>query len=297
MAKTETSVSNLKINRGTYAKIQENLASINENELIITTDKNVPIPTASDNGKVVLIDNGDFALGDLDADAIDDTNTTNKFVTNAMYDYLDDLLYQKPAIDIFQLMYYNGSVWQTVSSTQETGSTITVNGIQHLETNISNIDGTLTFDSQSITKTNSTTNVSLTSPLSISTSTTKTLSGTNNKGTTFSKSYTINFYTYVYYKVTSSKTTPTSSLTKSVIANATTGEINVSYSASDYIYFYHTSANKTIQQYSLGQWNNVTQTEDLGQVTITKANGTTATYYAYRVGPFMSGGTDTFRIA
>ena len=39
MAKTETNVSNLKINRGTYTKIQENISSIGEDELIILTDK------------------------------------------------------------------------------------------------------------------------------------------------------------------------------------------------------------------------------------------------------------------
>lgn len=62
MAKTETIVNNLKINEGTYEKIQENIASIGENELIITDDKNMPIPSANDNGKVVGIVNGDFAF-------------------------------------------------------------------------------------------------------------------------------------------------------------------------------------------------------------------------------------------
>lgn len=61
MAKTETQVNNLKINEGTYEKIQENILSIGENELIITDDKNLPIPTTSDNGKVVGINaSGEF---------------------------------------------------------------------------------------------------------------------------------------------------------------------------------------------------------------------------------------------
>lgn len=63
MPKTETNISNLKINRGTYEAIQANLSSIGENELIITTDKVLPIPTSSDSGKVVGIDsNGEYVL-------------------------------------------------------------------------------------------------------------------------------------------------------------------------------------------------------------------------------------------
>lgn len=42
MSKVETEVSTLKINRGTKAKIEENLSLIGENELIITTDEETP---------------------------------------------------------------------------------------------------------------------------------------------------------------------------------------------------------------------------------------------------------------
>lgn len=63
MAKTETNISNLKINRGTYANIQANIASIGDNELIITTDKNVPIPVQADADKIVRVDsNGEYEL-------------------------------------------------------------------------------------------------------------------------------------------------------------------------------------------------------------------------------------------
>ena len=63
MAKTETTVNNLKINRGTYANIQANLASIGENELIITTDKTIPIPQAADAGKVISVNSsGEYTL-------------------------------------------------------------------------------------------------------------------------------------------------------------------------------------------------------------------------------------------
>ena len=64
MAKTETNVSNLKINRGTYTKIQENISSIGEDELIILTDKQVPIPQTTDEGKVIKVNaSGNYELG------------------------------------------------------------------------------------------------------------------------------------------------------------------------------------------------------------------------------------------
>lgn len=63
MAHTDTNINNLKINRGTYANIQANLSSIGENELVITTDKAVPIPTTSDSGKVVAVNSsGEYEL-------------------------------------------------------------------------------------------------------------------------------------------------------------------------------------------------------------------------------------------
>lgn len=63
MAKQETTITNLKINRGTYEAIQANLSQIGENELIITTDKNVPIPDVNDAGKIIKIDSsGDYEL-------------------------------------------------------------------------------------------------------------------------------------------------------------------------------------------------------------------------------------------
>lgn len=66
MAKTETAVSNLKINRGTLANIEANLSSIGENELIITTDKNIPVPAVADSGKVVKVNaSGEYELGNV----------------------------------------------------------------------------------------------------------------------------------------------------------------------------------------------------------------------------------------
>lgn len=62
MSKIETELVDFKINTGTYENILSNLNSIGENDLIITDDKNIPIPTASDNGKVIGVVNGDFSF-------------------------------------------------------------------------------------------------------------------------------------------------------------------------------------------------------------------------------------------
>ena len=62
MAKTETTVRDFKINTGTYSAIVEHLPEIGEDELIFTDDKNIPIPTVSDNGKVIGVVDGDFSF-------------------------------------------------------------------------------------------------------------------------------------------------------------------------------------------------------------------------------------------
>jgi len=85
MPKQETNVESLKINRGTYEKIQNNLELIGENELIITTDKNIPIPTVSDNGKFIGIENGDYALKTISVPTTTSQLTNDSgFITNTV---------------------------------------------------------------------------------------------------------------------------------------------------------------------------------------------------------------------
>lgn len=58
MARSEVKMPNIKVHRGAYQKILENLSNIGENELIITTDKNFPVPTQdSDIGKILRVGN------------------------------------------------------------------------------------------------------------------------------------------------------------------------------------------------------------------------------------------------
>jgi len=64
MSSSSKTVNNLKINRGTYSTIQSNLDSIGEDELILVTDKAVPIPTSSDSGKTIIVNSsGEYELG------------------------------------------------------------------------------------------------------------------------------------------------------------------------------------------------------------------------------------------
>lgn len=84
MAHTDTNVSQLKINRGTNAVIEDNIASIGENELIFLTDKGVPIPAdkvgnadSVDAGKVVSVNaNGEYVLTTPEASGMTNPMTT-----------------------------------------------------------------------------------------------------------------------------------------------------------------------------------------------------------------------------
>lgn len=139
MAKTETQI-NLKINKGTYEKIQENLNSISDNELIITTDKNIPVPTNNDNGKFFKVVNGDYSLKDINgydvqgsyATVADSTALGNltKVEGALAYNQADDKIYMCDGT--------NWSEWDTGTPT------IT----------ISNISGTLTADQLAIITSN-----------------------------------------------------------------------------------------------------------------------------------------------
>lgn len=63
MSSTTTDLQQLKLNRGAIDKLEENLSEIGTNELILVTDKTIPIPTEEDSGKVLGVDsNGDYEL-------------------------------------------------------------------------------------------------------------------------------------------------------------------------------------------------------------------------------------------
>ena len=228
----------------------------------------------------------------LSSDLVTDTNHNHKFVTGQMYEYLDNLLYQAPNIDTLTL-YNNDSA---VATTNESGTTVIISQIRHKETNINNISGDLKFNGEDITPQSIIGTTTLTTPITTTITQTFTLSGTNTKNQSFSRSVTITFNQYAYTKVSDSTTTPTTSLTKqSTLSTFASSGASITYNAGDYIYFYTKTDNQKVQVNVLGQWADVT-TENLGSQQITLNNGTQANYYVYRVGPFSSGGTDTYRV-
>ena len=229
----------------------------------------------------------------LSSDLVNDTNKTHKFVTGAMYDYLEGILYQAPTISVFQL-YYNGSA---VATTLENGSSVTVNQIRHQETNIANISS-LTFNGQAITPSDSAVIVNLTTPITVSATATYTMSGVNTRNASFTKGATITVNTYAYSALTSSTTAPTTGLTRqSVDSTFRNNGASFNYVSGDYLYLYTTYSGATkIQTNVLGQWADVNTTV-VGNVTITKSNGVTQTYKCLRTtSAFSASGTATYRV-
>ena len=237
----------------------------------------------------------------MKSDDVDDTSQTNKFVTQEMYDYLDNILYQAPTIANLTLVgYVNGVATQGISGNFEVGTTIAVNSFNHYETNVDNISGNLTFDSQSVTPSASATSVSLTTPLTITSNTSKTLSGTNTKGNTFSRTVSMSFYNYTYTLATSSVISSGASVSNATKSSKTISQFasngdTISYSSGNYIYFFTKGIGKTVQQQVLGQWTNIATTY-VGEVTLTLSNSTTETYDCYRIGTFNASGSDLFRV-
>ena len=62
---TDTTLKELIINKMTYEQVKQNVSQIGEKELILTTDKVLPIPTTQDEGKSVVVRNGDYALEEV----------------------------------------------------------------------------------------------------------------------------------------------------------------------------------------------------------------------------------------
>ena len=225
------------------------------------------------------------------------SSSTNKFVTAAMYSWLQDQLYQAPAISLFKL-YYNNNL---VGSTFERGTQVTFNKIKHQETNISNISSlTLTGGglNVSVTPSNTATIIDLSEAITVNSNTAFVLTCVNTKNVSITSTIGINFYDYAYSALTSSTTAPTSSLTKhGTVSVFKSNGAEISYETGKYLYFYTTYSNATtIETYVLGTWASAPTTV-IGEVTITKENGTTGTYYCFRTtSPFSANGSAKYRV-
>ncbi len=229
-------------------------------------------------------------------------DTDGKIQLNQEYiDYLDNQLYQPPAISVFTMLDAAGSALPT---SNELGTTLSAAAFNHQETNIKNIQGdnvelhinNAAAATISAAKKDVATKVTLTTAQSITNSTKFTLKGMNTKGATFSRDYQVNFYRYAYTATTDATTAPTSGATQqAAVSTFASNGSTFNYTKGGYIYFYTDNTGKKVQTNVLGQWADV-DTTDMGKVTLTQSNGSTHEYTCYRIGPFIETGSAKYRV-
>ena len=229
-------------------------------------------------------------------------DTDGKIQLNQEYiDYLDNQLYQPPAISVFTMLDAAGAALPT---SNELGTTLSAAAFNHQETNIKNIQGdnvelhinNAAAATTSTAKKDVATKVTLTTAQSITNSTKFTLKGTNTKGAAFSRDYQVNFYRYAYTATTDATTAPTSGATQqAAVSTFASNGSTFNYTKGGYIYFYTDNTGKKVQTNVLGQWADV-DTTDMGKVTLTQSNGSTHEYTCYRIGPFIETGSAKYRV-
>lgn len=229
-------------------------------------------------------------------------DTDGKIQLNQEYiDYLDNQLYQPPAISVFAMLDAAGA---TLPTSNELGTTLSAAAFNHQETNIKNIQGdnvelhinNAAAATTSTAKKDVATKVTLTTAQSITSSTKFTLKGINTKGAAFSRDYQVNFYRYAYTATTDAATAPTSGATQqAAVSTFASNGSTFNYTKGAYIYFYTDNTGKKVQTNVLGQWADV-DTTDMGKVTLTQSNGSTHEYTCYRIGPFIETGSAKYRV-
>lgn len=229
-------------------------------------------------------------------------DTDGKIQLNQEYiDYLDNQLYQPPAISVFTMLDVAGAALPT---SNELGTTLSAAAFNHQETNIKNIQGdnvelhinNAAAATTSTAKKDVATRVTLTTAQSITNSTKFTLKGTNTKGAAFSRDYQVSFYRYAYTAITDETTAPTSGATQqAAVSTFASNGSTFDYTKGGYIYFYTDNTGKKVQTNVLGQWADV-DTTDMGKVTLTQNNGATHEYACYRIGPFIETGSAKYRV-
>lgn len=229
-------------------------------------------------------------------------DTDGKIQLNQEYiKYLDNQLYQPPAIAVFTMLDAAGAALPT---SNELGTTLSAAAFNHQETNIKNIQGdnvelhinNAAAATTSTAKKDVATKVTLTTAQSITSSTKFTLKGTNTKGAAFSRDYQVNFYRYAYTATTDATTAPTSGATQqAAVSTFASNGSTFNYTKGAYIYFYTDNTGKKVQTNVLGQWADV-DTTDMGKVTLTQSNGATHEYTCYRIGPFIETGSAKYRV-
>ena len=229
-------------------------------------------------------------------------DTNGKIQLNQEYiKYLDNQLYQPPAISVFTMLDAAGAALLT---NNELGTTLRVAAFNHKETNIKNIQGdnvalhinNAAAATTSTAKKDVIARVTLPTVLEITGDTKFTLKGMNTKPAAFSRDYQVNFYRYAYTATTDATTAPTSGATQqAAVSTFASNGSTFNYTKGAYIYFYTDNTGKKVQTNVLGQWADV-DTTDMGKVTLTQSNGATHEYTCYRIGPFIETGSAKYRV-
>lgn len=121
---------------------------------------------------------------------------------------------------------------------------------------------------------------------------------TDARGAESSKSAAIKFLRYAYSKVGAPDAAPTTAsecIKQADLATFGKNGADFAYTVGSCIWLLTTKQNAQIQTNVLGQWADV-HTYGGEAVEFTQANGTTATYYAYRTDTFTGAGTAKYRI-
>lgn len=121
---------------------------------------------------------------------------------------------------------------------------------------------------------------------------------TDARGVESSKSTAIRFLRYAYSKVGAPDAAPTTAsecVKQADLATFGKNGADFTYTVGSCIWLLTTKQDAKIQTNVLGQWADVT-TYGGEAVEFTQANGTTATYYAYRTDAFTGAGTAKYRI-
>lgn len=209
-------------------------------------------------------------------------------------EYLKKVTFKTPSISELTLLNASGG---TISGgTYEAKSSFTVSKFKHYETNPNNIEGKLRIEGQNIDPVGTSTTIEFTSPITISSNKSFTLSGKDTLGGNVSKSVSFSFARYAYSNVTSEESAPKSGTKLSVESTFSSSGSEFQYKIGDYLYLYTSKSGMKVETNVLGQWVEV-EFESLDSIDdFTQSNGQTNKMYIYRVGPFINDGSAKYRV-
>lgn len=272
----------------TYSEVDSTGAFSGESADVVTTitdqSDNTEIPTA----KAVydIVDSHTYSAG---AGITISNNVVS--LPQSFYNYLVQQTFAKPTIDVFTVSELGGAA--------EVGTSVSITEFIHKESNIGNIQGTLTFKHGSstvqsgVSPASSNTTVTLNSALTITRSSagseTLTLSGTDTLGGAVSKSVSKSFYIPKF-----SGYNAATSITANDVLSMNKGQTiptTVVVPSTAYIYFV-TDGN--ITKVSSGGFDVPMEAPVNLVVSI---NGVSITYHVYRTSENILAGTYTFTIA